>query len=402
MAFLMAVCISASSRAQSPSTAPAGADAEAIVAQAGTALKENNYDEARRLLEPLVQAGSASPEAVMYLGFAYEQLARAVEQTSAAAPNAAQHRDLVNKTVDLYLRSGQEFRRAGNLRMAEEVYNRLLTIQPANPPAMLGSARVQAARGSRLRAIQLYRSYLKSREGQQDLDAHLEVARLYNAEGHWRLAVDVLEKLKPATPEMERELAQAYVTGQRLDKAKEHADRAARSEPDSPEARFLLAAVLLSPGPTSDPQKAASEAAEAVRLGQVQAAADPGDERLWRNLDQYFSQYQRALQTLLGQPGADPRLIIRLAQVIDQQGEVARKLSQYRALSVLKEVVGPSDPPPGQRAAFEEVLAALAERQLGMGQTTEAAETARRLLKLDENHPVARGILDAVSTRPAP
>jgi cytochrome c-type biogenesis protein CcmH/NrfG len=206
--------------------------------------------------------------------------------------------------------------------------------------------------------------------------------------------------------EADRQLARAYLTGKKPEQAMAAAQRAIEREPQNPDSLLVRAGLLLSandPGRTQQAiieqtQRAMTDAAAAARFALRNIEASPEDEAVQRKLPEYQANCESIIGVVRSQirqalAGAkltdlDPALFVGLSQLISLKGDLARKVADYEALSLLKQAAKPEQ-------ASIVILLELADRQVALGHAGEAVATAERILKINPANEQAKRIVDS-------
>jgi len=468
-----------------PATAPAAADTrpalppglagvagvkpgmtrDQYIALAREARESDNLEDAQKILLAVAKQDPKDIQALQLLAQVYELRAEA-EQTKAdrGDPNAKEQSDTYLKgAIGTYLYAAPIAATAGALRMAEEMYNRVLSHDPANEPALaglvetarlamdmnnvavaerlyrsvlvkrrtyaealLGLARLMRATDRTLQAQERYKEYTSTPQGQQDSQAFLELGRLYRSLRLRNLALSTLvqaEQLDKWNPAILIELAGVYQEAGAPEKARKLAEAAIDNAPDDPANHQVYARILLgqnaqrikqvqaqlatgaapTPGQEQarqrlldDLAKAKAEAQKAVTLAVGELPSAPGDVALLTSLNGYYGTCRQVLTTILSVragPGGGQAAIadrIELAQMIRQHAAVLHTLNLHQALATLTAA--------GEQARNDvSFLENLAQLQFEVYKREAAAETCRRLLDLNPDNAVAKGILDLLS-----
>jgi tetratricopeptide (TPR) repeat protein len=379
-------------------TAPATQPAEPAPELALQAIAQKRYAEAASILEPLAQDQSAGFDVLLNAGGAYDALALDVANDKTPAGRKS-FQEYSQKAVAYYLRAAKLASEAGDPR-AESVLQLLLRYDSRNPTALLSLARANRDRGQATRAIYYYRDYIKTAEGKGDYEAQIELGRLLVAEGFWRQAVDVLEKIQDvAGASANQQLALAYLAGKQEAKALAAADQAVDDPQHDADAFIVRSSLLLSLGEDSNPRQAVGDALTAAQLARGKVIENPADESVWQKAaiwQQKISSLADALRKLkpktkTGEP--DAAFHIRVAQLISDIGDLDRRLHDHAAVNVLSEAARSENTP-------VDLLVALAQRQRDLGQDAKARETADRILKQDANNAMAKQIIKPTGGKP--
>ncbi len=372
--------------------------------------------DARRLLEVVVRRDRQNIRALRLLGYVYELLA------NAASANLAEDeaKSFLGLAIRQYLEAAPLAMDAGDLQAAEQMYKAVLLHDPVSPEAQVGLARVLGASDRQLQARERYESYLKTVAGRQDSRARLELGRIYRGLRYLNQAVSTLEKAKelnPEDPEILVELAGTYQDSGYHEKALKLVESATNKAPRNPAYHNIHAVILLAqsrpetrvPGNPEDArrnlEKAGVQARQAVDLAFNALSENRHDSELLASLGRYYATYAEVLGVKLAEvrtarsalspddverrielAKAELDLRMELAAAIQKEADVAQTLRLHAALEVLLK----ADEQGEKNARFLEVLARL---QFNVYQRDDAADTCRRLLKLEPQNPVAAQLL---------
>lgn len=360
-----------------------------------TALEEGRMGDGRKILLALIAHDRTNLSAMSHLAFAYERSAEQARGDGSDPEALAQVDRFLDQMVDVYLEAADLAMAQDRMSVAEQMYGRVLIHRPATSQALLGLARIFAATDRRIQAIDRYHSYLSSSLGRDDSEAYLELGELYLQGGYWRQALDAFYhalKLNPDKADVHEALARAYQKGDRMDEALEAARRATEEAPRIAKYRATLAEFRLAAG---DAEQASLEARRAIEYTREALREAPDEIKVLRELSVYYEIYQRSLQALLTTNQANLIVRVDLARVVQEHTAVERSLSLHKALKVLMEV------PPESKDDIR-LLETLAEVQMGLARTKDAADTCKRLLKQDPNNVVAKRIMTEIEAAKAP
>lgn len=383
-------------------SAPTGQPTAAETAALATIrplIANGQYTEVRAILEPLAQSPDACFDVLVKLGGAYDQLAkqaRAAPATSDAAREEGLRafRELGTKAVEYYQRAG----RLALLKLdplAESIYRQVLSFEPNNPEALQVLGTLAHAAGSVNTAVSYFRDYCATEKGRGDHVAQVRYGGLLVDVGSWHLAVDVLERVREVGgSKAKRELARAYLVGRQPEKAFRVINETIERDPNDPEAYMIRAGLVLANDGLGRPFEAIRDAFTSLRLIREAVTAKPSDDGLWTTLGETHSNCAKIVQVLTTL-AADGRLeslsAVRLAELIAEQGVVAKLKSDYDAAFLLGVVARSENPD-------LDVLVALATRLKGLNRMDDARRTAERILQRDPSNPTARAILQAGET----
>lgn len=359
----------------SAATAPATRPAEQQVPEeARTAIAEERYAEAIRILEPLADAPSPGFDVLVNLAGAFDAMAlRAARDQDPAARE--RFREYGRKAVENYLRAAGVALEKGDPR-TESLLQRVLRYDPRNARALAFLAGF-TRQTSPTRAIHYYQEYIDTPEGQADPEAQMEYGRLLVSQNYWRQAISVLEKVRVAGgAEADRQLALAYLAGQQADKALEAVNRAINRDSNAPDSYLIRASLSLSIDQPGHLLRALEDLSRAVDLAKEAVAANPEDADQWSKLQLIFDNGTKIVQGIMGQARAgqvDPAVHLNVAQVLSGLGDLSQRLYAYQAVIVLRDATSGED-------ASVELLVALAQRQRDLGQADAAVKTAERIL----------------------
>lgn len=373
----------------------AGMTTKELVEVGLEALRDDRLAISRQILLAVVAQDRQSVLAIGSLGYAYE---RSAEQARAdrADPQAGEKAvAYIQQAVDVYMEAGDLALRSGDNASAEQLYGRVLVHRPGHGPAVLGLARVYGKTGRRLQAIDRYRVYLQTPEGQGNAKAYLDLAELYLEDDLWRQALEHLtraQQLDAANADVDIALARAYQRAERFNDALAAAKAAVDRDPQEPRYRYVRAQVLLSAG---EPEQASLEAQRAVELGRAKLAEAPDKIARMRTLADYSVVWEQTLTRLLDQRPTDVSVRADLGRVVKELAVIRQQIDLHRALRILSAVPADSDP-------HVKLLEQLAEVQAALGKKQEAAETCRRLLDTDPENATGKRLLAECRSDGAP
>ena len=372
-----------------PATSPAAA---ATLEAALNALRSERYADAREMLERVVAAEPANLDALSTLGFVLEQMARRPGGDGAAGQV---DQALMARAVATYLAAAAAANEAEQLRLAEQMYERALSCDPASPEGLLGIARLYGRTDRALKAIERYNDYLKNPVARQP-EALLELGEAYLAAGHFRQAAQSLRRagqLDPRNARVDLSLAQAYVMMNRLtgpDSAATAIQAAMSKAPDDPEVYFLQARLLMA---SNQPEEALVQVRRAVELATNRLKAGSLDTAVLTALSRQYEVYTQILNERLRAAPDNLQLRLELAQATLRQADIGSLLGQLRALQRLRA----APPEQADNLKLLEMIADLEDRT----RDPAAAETCRRILRLDPDNAVARRVLGSSSATAA-
>ncbi|MHC4440998.1 MAG: tetratricopeptide repeat protein [Planctomycetota bacterium] len=371
------------------------------------ALESGRLVDAQKIMEWVCKQEENIPN-FRRLALIYERRVVAIKEVTNNPKAEEESKEYVNGLVKLYHYTARLAQDAGDLDVAEEMYNRLLVHEPAHRRAQLGLGRVYAATDRVLQAIGCYKNYLKDDPGKQDPVAFLELGKLCRLQKYHFQSFSALlsaRKIDPENPAIYAEMAHTQMDNNKREEALEFIQTAINKGRHNPEyhnvyAKFLLANRYIS---LDDIKKANGEAFTAVRLAREQLRASPENVGILESLNNYYDTYKQSLERILSQDAGAMTARIDLAQAIQEQAAVSQTLSLYQALYVLLEIEA-------QGGDSIRLLEQLAEVRFSVNQHKEAAETCRRLLKRAPNNAVAKKVMEQLpaefttppATQPAP
>ncbi len=375
-------------------TAPATSPTAASTLEAAlNALRSERYADAREMLERVVAAEPANLDALSTLGFVYEQMARQPRGDGGGQVDQT----LMAQAVATYLKAAAVANETDQVKLAEQMYERALSCDPASPEALLGIARLYARTDRALKAIERYNDYLKNPVARQ-AEALLELGEAYLAAGHFRQAAQSLRRagqLDPKNAKVDLRLAQAYVMMNRTtgpDSAATAIQAAMSKAPDEPEVYFLQARLLMA---TNQPDEALVQVRRAVELATNRLRPGSLDMQSLADLSRQYEVYTQVLADRLRATPENLQLRLELATAMLRQADIGSLLGQMRALQRLRAA------PPDQADNLKllEMIADLEDRT----RDPAAEATCRRILRLDPDNAVARRVLgSSAATAPAP
>ena len=380
--------------APAPTTAPATQPAQVVPEAALRAIEAKRYDDAIAILEPPAQSPDASFDWLAKLGGCYEQKATLLANDHTTAGHD-RFKEYADKVAAYFLRAAKLGLDAGDPR-AETLVRRVIILKPREPTALRLLGHIYQLNGSLIMAIAQYREYIKTPEGQVDYDAQVDLGRLLVAQGLWRQAVDLLEKISAiAGPDADQQLAMAYAAGRQPDKALEAAKRAVKSDRHSPQAFIVRASLLLQLGDRSDPRQALEDTLSAVQQAHDLLTASSTDEANWQKLSGWHQGIASISEALKGQARGgklDAASELRLAEVLTGLGDLSRMFYDYDAALLLSNAARVGNAP-------VELLVSLAQRQRDLGLAVPAVQTAERILERDPSNAAARKIKETAGKR---
>jgi len=411
----------AGSQPSRPSTSPEGlpgitpdTTSDQMIDSGSNAVAAGRLEDGRKILLAVVARDRTNLRALSTLGYAYERSAEQARGDGTDSKAVAQAERFIDQAVDVYLTAGRVALDQDEHRTAEQMYSRILLHRPVNAKALLGLARIYAATGRRLQAIERYKEYTASQEGKSDPKGYLELGELYLEDTHPRqalegtyprqalestyprLAMDQLARaqaLNPNDPDIDMAFARAYLKdpkGGHMDDAMEAAKAAAKKAPEKAKYSNLLAELNLARG---DGEQASIDAMRAIDSTRKALHTLPDDNELLKELSRYYETYEKTLSSLLSEGKANPVVRVDLARAVQEHAVVDRTLALQRALKVLNNA-------PSESKDDTRLLEELASVQRAMGLHKQARETCRRLLQKDPDNAVAQQILKAPETAP--
>ncbi len=351
---------------------------------------QQRLDDAEKILIHLARKDSRNYRALEQLGAVYERRS-AKARGNTADPNANNQADTYDTyAVNAYLDAAQQAYEAENYSKAERLCDRVFILQPANARVQLILARIFSKTERSIQASQHYQAYIKTHEGKQDTKAHLELARIYQAARQPFQALAVLNAARDIDSENVEvllELSQANYERRRFQEALQTASDVIKKAPNDPRCFDNMASLLARQG---QDKEAAEYSRKAIELARVRVFDNPDNIEEVKALRGYYDRYQRTLNRLLSGKQEDLALRIELARVMVEQSEINNTLTLQNALRLLEQV-GP------EARDNIKMLETKANIQYLL-KLPEAAETARRLIRLDANNVVARRILQTGSS----
>jgi tetratricopeptide (TPR) repeat protein len=366
----------------------AGMTMQQMVDLATEMTMDKRLAEASKVLVYVVRRDQDNLRAFNQLARVYKRLAEKSRETgSTSALQQAERYD--SWAVGAYLEAAKIAYEEEDYTTAEELYNKVFMMDPANAECKLGLARVFSETGRGVQAQQHYKDYIKTPEGRQNSKAYLELAEIYgNLKSPFQRLSTLIEArdLDPENVEVLRELARAYFDRRQFRQATNIATKAVEKNPRDPECHFTLASILN----VQDKIDLAEEhIRRAVELVTVQLQGEPDNWEMLQQLSKYYSRYSSMLRKKLRQDGENIETRILLAQVIREQANVERLMTDLAALSVMENA---------SEEARENIryLELLAELQHLTKKDDEASETCKKLLEKDPDNAMAQRILKSI------
>jgi predicted Zn-dependent protease len=409
----------AATRPESPAVArlqgvpgvKAGMSSDQLIDHALELSKASQWQDAEKILTEVIGQEPQNLRAYQVAAQVFELRAAAVRADASESDAARKSDVLVDQAVKTYLDYVAKIAMETNdLQTAEQAYKAVLQHERHryNPQALLGMARVMAARNS-VQAIDRYKTYINPRlcpAGAKDAQAHLELGRIYLDRGLLNQAVSTLEtarELDPESPEVLLALARAYLATARFQsKAIEVAREAVRKAPANPAYRNVYAQILLTPiiavvkaggSLTTEARnrfdEARRESTEAVRLAKAEVQAAPDDPQRLGNLMNCYAIRQQILDIAARLDSADTSALVESARCREDTVAVQHTLALHRILSELLTA-------PTSARNNPAYLEAVADLQARVYKLKDAAETCRALLKIDPANATAKRILEQV------
>jgi len=372
-----------------------GMSPERLLEVGRKALEQGRLADSRKILLALAAHDRTNLAVMSHLAFVYERSAEQIRGDGSNPEAVAQANRYLDQMVDVYLEAAALAMRQNKMRVAEQMYGRLLILRPEASQALLGLARIYAATDRMIQAIDRYQSYLVSPIGREDSDAYLELGKLYLRDNHWRQALDALyraSRLSPENADIQDALARSYQKGNRLDDALEAARLATEKAPREAKYRATLAELKIV---SRDAEQASLEARRAIEYTREKLRESSDDMKLLEALSGYYEIYERALEAHLATGKASLAVRVDLARSIQEHAMVDRARSLHKALLVL------TNAPPENKDDVR-LMETLAEVQFNLGRTETSAETCKRLLKQDPNNVIAKRVLSEIEAAKAP
>lgn len=382
--------------------------ADELIDLALEAVKGQRLEEAQRILFVVSRQDQRNLRALQSLAYVYELQATAA-RANKADPNADKTAETyIDAAVAIYLHAAPIAVEARNFNTAEQMYNSVLRYRPANPDGQLGLARTLREMERSIQAVESYKTYLANPAARPDslAQACLELGQIYRGQRYTNLALVTLEKGRALNPENAAilvELAATYQEMGKYDKAIEVIKTATDKAPNNPAYHDAYAKILLgqaqrprAPGAGASAadvrallEQARSEARQAINLSRQALRQTPDAQELLDQLRAYYGTYTQVLRAILGNDPANVSIRLELASAIQEQAAIAETLSLHRALEILQE---------GGDTAQRNIpyLEKLAELQFEVYRREAAAETCRKLLKLDPGNSTAQRILEQI------
>ena len=198
--------------------------------------------------------------------------------------------------------------------------------------------------------------------------------------------------MSPNNADIHEALARTYQKGDRMTEALDAATRATEEAPRKAKYRATLAELRIVAG---DAEQASLEARRAIEYAREELRAAPDEIKRLRELSGYYDIYERSLEALLAAGQASLAVRVDLARSIQERTAVERSLSLHKALKVLTAALPESKDD-------VRLLETLAEVQIGLARTQDAAETCQRLQKLDPDNVTARRVMTEIEAAKAP
>ncbi len=389
----------------------AGMSSDQLIDHALQLAKGSQWQDATKILSELIGQEPQNLRAYQVAAQVFELQAAAV-RSDPSEPDAARKSDaLADQAVKTYIDYVAKIAMEMNdPQTAEQAYKAVLQHERHryNPQALLGMARVMAARNS-VQAIDRYKTYINPRvcpAGAKDAQAHLELGGIYLDRGYTNQAVSTLETaraLDPESPEILLSLARAYLANTRLQsKAIDVAREAVRKAPANPAYRNVYAQILLSSiismlktggGLTTEARgrfdEARRENAEAVRAAKAAVQAAPDDPQRLAGLLNCYTAQRQILEIAVRLDAADISTLLELTRCREEAAAVLHTQALYRILGDLLRA-------PQSARSNSAYLEAVADLQVRVYRLKDAAETCRALLKIDPANATAKRILAQV------
>jgi tetratricopeptide (TPR) repeat protein len=357
---------------------------------ASKAIDDMNWKHGETLLFEIIKQDANAIGALGLLGALYERWAAELRNDT-GNPRAEQDLKKVEaNAVAVYLRAGPKMRERGRLGTAESMYRRVLEYEPKNPKALLELARILAETNRTMLATERYRQYIAS-AGERDADAHIELGRVYKRAGARRQAIEAFEKaqsLVPESPEPANELAFVHLESGQPTEALTAANTAVSKGLGNPKYYNTRALVHLA---RDDAASAANDAKRAVELARNWAQADPRDQERVSAVANYLHTFIEARQRTLAGPEGDVNQRIELADAMRELAGVDQLLAHHQLVKLLEGA---------DEASRDNVrlLERLADAQLMVHRTEDAAATCRRILKIEPGNVVGKQVLEAATS----
>ncbi|HOJ72331.1 MAG TPA: hypothetical protein PL151_05700 [Phycisphaerae bacterium] len=221
---------------------------------------------------------------------------------------------------------------------ADYAYGRALSFRPNLPAALLGSARLYAATGSKpMLAVERFQQYIQAiKPSRPDPEIHIEIGKVYASANLWNQALKSFNEARASgsmSDEIDASLAGCYMALNRPKDALEHAKRALIRNPNQPAHYRLNAQLQLGAGETS---KACETAAEGIGVARRLLTDHAEDARVLSALSECYAVYVQALDAVLRKDPSDLKARLAMTQAMRGQLEVSRLLAAQRALAILR------------------------------------------------------------------
>lgn len=259
----------------------------------GLLLARQGDSGAQQQLEAATQSTPNPPNPVAKAQ-AYRALARLLVKSNPteASNDLVQALKLTPETTPDTLLAAQIAENAGDLNIAEQEYNKVLTASPQNSEAITGLTQIYILQKQYAKAEPLVRSALARNPNDPTLNAQL--AAILSAQGKLPEAIAALEKLHqlhPHNPSVGAMLADAYLQAGHLNKAAALYPQVIAADPKSIDLLDSYGQVLIRQ----------QHYAQAIPEFQMAAQLDPSDINAWSGIafaSNETHQYQQELDAL--------------------------------------------------------------------------------------------------------
>ncbi|MCH7525998.1 MAG: hypothetical protein IID39_01045 [Planctomycetes bacterium] len=275
----------------------------------------------------------------------------------------------------------------------------VFTKDPNNARALFYRARLMIVVGRAAEAIPNIRRWINTLHGQNDWEGHLILGEIYVNGAYYKLARPVLEKalqLSPLEPRIHIALSKCCVKLLDRKNAEFYAEKAVRILEQHGRADLSVYilhadALLLQ----QKPDQAVIAVRKAVGMAGKANRDAGGSPATLSALAQTYAKYQEVLKGSLQIKPESWDHYVALAVVIEQKARIVMRLASYEALLVIKRSLAMADqagvhPPP------EDLMIKDAKLLAAVGKTSEAIESARKLLALYPANSEAPEILKAL------
>lgn len=376
---------------------------EARIKAAIDGLPSMRLAEALRIMQNLLKEDvskasvSVQMEAYNALAAVNKQLAEdaRLDKTNPAAERNAEK--YVDDEVGAYVKAGKVALAAGDLNGATTVFTKTLNLRPGSEDALLGMARVYAAGGRYLQAIERFQDYFRATKrgpmGTYEPALYVEMGRVYLAAKLWNQAVKSLKSAVDNggdTDEVASLLSEAYLGLNKPDTALVQVQKAISKSPTQPlyYSRYALILLMQKTLP-----KAEEKAAEGLNIARTRFRASPDDLKLMEVMGECYGTYSRILSAILANDPSQTKARLALVACTQEQSDLAQLQSLHKALSIIK--MAPGSERNNVELLEKQVLLEKAVRHRDLRKSCE------RLLGVDPKNKVAKDILAKLGSESA-